>query len=83
MTTSHILGFPRIGANREAKKAVEAYWRGAISEAELEAIGRQIRHENWKLQAEAGLDFVTVGDFSWYDHVLDTSALLGVIPEPF
>lgn len=83
MTRSHILGFPRIGANRETKKAVEAYWRGAISQVELEAIGRQIRHDNWKIQAEAGLDFVTVGDFSWYDHVLDTSALLGVIPERF
>lgn len=80
---AHILGYPRIGIDREMKKAVETYWRGEITQNELEAVGKQIRHDNWKAQAEAGLDYVTVGDFSWYDHVLDTSAMLGVIPERF
>ncbi len=83
MTRSHVLGLPRIGAHRELKKAVESYWQGKISLAELQKVGREIEENNWKLQAEAGLDFITVGDFSWYDHVLDTSALLGVIPARF
>jgi len=83
MSQSHILGLPRIGAHRELKKAVEAYWQGKISLAELKQIGQQIEESNWKLQADAGLDFVTVGDFTFYDHVLDTSALLGVIPSRF
>lgn len=83
MMQSHILGFPRIGANREFKKGVEAYWRGDINQLELQAIGNTIKENNWKIQQDAGLDFVTVGDFSWYDHVLDMSALLGVVPERF
>ena len=83
MTKSHILGFPRIGAKRELKTGVEAYWRGEINQQELEKIGQQIKEENWKTQHDAGLDFVTVGDFSWYDHVLDMSTLLGVVPERF
>ncbi len=83
MTQSHILGFPRIGAKRELKKAVEAYWRGEINQQELDKVGQQIKEHNWKVQHDAGLDFVTVGDFSWYDHVLDTSTLLGVVPERF
>lgn len=80
---SHVLGLPRIGANREMKKGVERYWRKEISLDELQQIGQQIENINWHMQVEAGLDFITVGDFSWYDHVLDHSALLGVIPERF
>ena len=80
---SHILGFPRIGAKRELKRGVEAYWRGEISQHELHQIGQKVKETNWQIQHDAGLDFVTVGDFSWYDQVLDTSTLLGVIPERF
>ncbi len=83
MTQAHILGFPRIGANREMKKAVEAYWRSEISQTDLQQVGQQIQQTNWKIEADAGLDFVTVGDFSWYDHVLDTSTMLGVVPARF
>ena len=83
LNQSHVLGLPRIGANREMKKSVESYWREEISITELQQIGQQIEDKNWQMQVEAGLDFVTVGDFSWYDHVLDHSALLGVIPERF
>lgn len=83
LNQSHVLGLPRIGANREMKKAVENYWRKQISVTELQQIGQQIEDKNWQMQVNAGLDFVTVGDFSWYDHVLDHSALLGVIPERF
>lgn len=83
MSKSHVLGLPRIGANREIKKAMEAYWQGKLSLTELQHIGQQTEEINWKMQATAGLDFITVGDFSWYDHVLDTSALMGVIPDRF
>jgi 5-methyltetrahydropteroyltriglutamate--homocysteine methyltransferase len=83
MAKSHILGYPRIGNDREMKKAVEAYWRGEISQDQLQAVGKAIRFANWKTQAEAGLDFVSVGDFSWYDHILDMSLLFGIIPERF
>ena len=80
---THILGFPRIGKNREFKKALEAYWNSEISEQELQNIGKDIRKFNWEIQKDSGLDYITVGDFSWYDHILDTSALLGVIPSRF
>lgn len=80
---SHILGFPRIGAKRELKRGVEAYWRGEINQQELNLIGQKVKETNWQIQHDAGLNFVTVGDFSWYDQVLDASALLGVIPERF
>lgn len=83
LSPSHVLGLPRIGAHREMKNAVEAYWRKEMSLDELQRIGQQIEDKNWSMQADAGLDFITVGDFSWYDHVLDHSALLGVIPERF
>ncbi|MFO1389959.1 MAG: 5-methyltetrahydropteroyltriglutamate--homocysteine S-methyltransferase [Cellvibrio sp.] len=78
--TTHSLGFPRIGADRELKKAQEAYWRGDISQAELEAIGRELRLKHWKLQADAGIDLIPTGDFAWYDQVLTLSATLGNIP---
>ncbi len=80
---THILGFPRIGSNRELKKAVESYWKSEITQSQLEEIGKKIREDNWKIQNDSNLHFVTTGDFSWYDHILDTSALLGVIPKRF
>ncbi|MGM0562990.1 MAG: 5-methyltetrahydropteroyltriglutamate--homocysteine S-methyltransferase [Pseudomonadota bacterium] len=81
--TAHIPGFPRIGAKRETKKAVEAFWRGEIDRETLQRRGAAVRASAWRRQAEAGLDFVTVGDFSWYDGVLDTSARLGVVSPRF
>lgn len=80
---AHVLGFPRIGADRELKKAVEAYWAGKSGLAELEAKGAGLRARHWAQQAEAGLDYVTVGDFAFYDQVLSTSALLGAVPARF
>lgn len=80
MAKSHILGFPRIGENRELKKAVESYWKHDISKTELEAVGKELRVKHWQQQIDAGLDFITVGDFAWYDQVLTLSATLGVIP---
>ncbi len=78
--TTHSLGFPRIGVDRELKKAQEAYWRGDISQADLEAVGRELRLKHWQLQADAGLDLIPTGDFAWYDQVLTLSATLGNIP---
>jgi 5-methyltetrahydropteroyltriglutamate--homocysteine methyltransferase len=80
---AHILGFPRIGARRELKFAMEAFWRGDVQEAELRETGRILRSRHWAVQANAGMDWVTVGDFAWYDHVLNTLALLGAIPTRF
>lgn len=83
MHIAHNLGFPRIGAKREMKRTVESYWKGDLDVAGLQAIGKELRARHWKLQADAGLDLIPVGDFSWYDHVLDMSALLGVVPPRF
>jgi 5-methyltetrahydropteroyltriglutamate--homocysteine methyltransferase len=78
---THNLGFPRIGADRELKKAQEAYWQGDITQADLEKVGRELRKAHWSLQADAGLDLIPTGDFAWYDQVLTMSATLGNIPE--
>src|SRR5690606_25648452 len=79
MTTIHNLGFPRIGAQRELKFALEAYWKGESSRDALKAQGARLRQQNWAQQA--GIDFVPVGDFAFYDHVLDMSFTLGNLPE--
>jgi 5-methyltetrahydropteroyltriglutamate--homocysteine methyltransferase len=79
MTKIHNLGFPRIGAKRELKFALESYWKGQSSPDELKALGKQLRQRHW--QAQSGLDWVPVGDFSFYDQVLDMSFTLGNLPE--
>jgi 5-methyltetrahydropteroyltriglutamate--homocysteine methyltransferase len=80
MVLSTNLGFPRIGADRELKKAVEAYWKGQFGFADLQKTAAELRIRHWKLQKVAGLSHIPSNDFSFYDHVLDTSALLGCIP---
>ncbi|MEX0739128.1 MAG: 5-methyltetrahydropteroyltriglutamate--homocysteine S-methyltransferase [Pseudohongiella sp.] len=77
---THSLGFPRIGGDRELKKALEAYWRGDLKQSGLEDIGRQLRRQHWQLQADANLDLIPCGDFAWYDQVLTLSATVGNIP---
>ena len=79
MTTIHNLGFPRIGARRELKFALESYWRGQSSRDELVSLGATLRQRHWENQA--GLDLVPVGDFAFYDQVLDMSFTLGNLPE--
>ncbi len=79
MVTTHNLGFPRIGKNRELKFALEKYWKGEISEQTLLDTADSLRLQHWQDQAQ--LDWIPAGDFSLYDHVLDTSFLLGNIPE--
>lgn len=83
MALAHNLGFPRIGADRELKKALEAYWKGDIDQAALKDVGRQLRATHWQLQKDAGIDLLPVGDFAWYDQVLTYSLTFGVIPPRF
>ncbi|MGP8307656.1 5-methyltetrahydropteroyltriglutamate--homocysteine S-methyltransferase [Vibrio sp. YIC-376] len=80
-TTTHILGYPRIGEKRELKFALEKYWHGEIDQAQLKQVGADLRAKNWQVQSDAGLSFVTAGDFAWYDHVLTTTLLLGHVPK--
>ncbi len=79
MALIHNLGFPRIGAKRELKFALESYWKGQLSRDELKAVGAQLRKIHWEHQS--GLNLVPVGDFSFYDQVLDISFTLGNLPE--
>lgn len=79
MVKTHNLGFPRIGAKRELKFALESYWKGQSSRDELKTLGAQLRQRHWARQA--GLDLAPVGDFAYYDQVLDMSFTLGNLPE--
>jgi len=83
MALAHSLGFPRIGRDRELKKAQEAFWKGELHEAGLRDVGRELRKVHWDLQKNAGIDLLPVGDFAWYDQVLSHSLMFGVIPERF
>ncbi|MET0755587.1 MAG: 5-methyltetrahydropteroyltriglutamate--homocysteine S-methyltransferase [Pseudoxanthomonas sp.] len=77
------LGFPRIGARRELKRALEAHWRGETSAAQLQDTARDLRQRHWRLQKDAGADVVPSNDFSLYDHVLDTAFLFDAIPDRY
>jgi len=77
------LGYPRIGSNRELKKASELYWAGKITVDELLNVGKTIRQENWELQKKTGIDLIPSNDFSYYDQVLDLTLTLGAIPERY
>ena len=75
-----VVGYPRIGALRELKFALEKYFRYEISAEELEATAKALRKVHWLTQREAGIDYITSNDFSYYDIVLDTAFLLNIIP---
>ncbi len=77
------LGFPRMGVHRELKKSLESYWAGRASAVELEETAAGLRERHWRLQAGFGIDHVPSGDFSLYDHVLDTAVTVGVVPERY
>lgn len=83
MTVIHNLGFPRIGQQRELKKAVEAYWAGELSQDALLQTGKHLRERHWAVQKAAGLDLIPVGDFAWYDQILEWTCLLGAVPARF
>ncbi|GHI45016.1 5-methyltetrahydropteroyltriglutamate--homocysteine methyltransferase [Streptomyces albidoflavus] len=73
-------GYPRQGQHRELKKAVEGYWKGRVGADALKETAAELRRANWAQLAEAGIDEVPTGDFSYYDHVLDTSVMVGAVP---
>lgn len=83
MNIIHNLGFPRMGELRELKRSLEAYWAGQLSQQELLDTGKALRARHWDLQSKAGLDTVPVGDFAWYDQILEWSTLLGAVPARF
>jgi 5-methyltetrahydropteroyltriglutamate--homocysteine methyltransferase len=80
MSLSTILGFPRIGKNRELKSALEAYWKGKQTLPELEKVAADLRSSHWQQEKSAGLDLLPSNDFSYYDQMLDMAAMLGVVP---
>ncbi|WP_129289451.1 5-methyltetrahydropteroyltriglutamate--homocysteine S-methyltransferase [Streptomyces sp. N1] len=77
---STVYGYPRQGQHRELKKAVEGYWKGRVGADALKETAAELRRSNWAQLAEAGIDEVPTGDFSYYDHVLDTSVMVGAVP---
>src|ERR1700740_3509007 len=78
--TATVTGSPRIGPNRELKRATEGYWAGRTGRSELESVGRTVRHDMWSGLGAAGLDSVPVNTFSYYDQMLDTATMLGALP---
>ena len=83
MTVIHTPGFPRIGKHRELKFALEKFWHGEIDADALEQTARDLRAQHWQIERDAGLDYVTVGDFAFYDQMLNHIQLLGCEPERF
>jgi 5-methyltetrahydropteroyltriglutamate--homocysteine methyltransferase len=79
-TRSTVYGYPRQGQNRELKKAIEGYWKGRVSADGLRSTAAGLRQAAWRQLAADGIDEVPTGDFSYYDHVLDTSVMVGAIP---
>ncbi|KAJ1836762.1 methionine-synthesizing 5- methyltetrahydropteroyltriglutamate--homocysteine methyltransferase [Coemansia sp. RSA 2711] len=80
---STVLGFPRMGSDRQLKKLVESFWAGKVSEQELVEGSKKLRADHWALQKQHGLTEVPVSDFSYYDHVLDAAYAAGIIPERY
>ncbi len=83
MVQTVVLGFPRIGADRELKRALERHWSGGSSVEELEQVARSVRHGHLDMALQAGIDVIPSNDFSLYDHVLDTALMVGAVPERF
>lgn len=77
---THTLGYPRIGGNRELKKKLEAYWKGSAGADDLALTARKLRSRHWKDQADAGIELIPVGDFSYYDQMLDNAVRFGAVP---
>jgi 5-methyltetrahydropteroyltriglutamate--homocysteine methyltransferase len=80
---THVLGYPRIGARRELKAAVESHWEGTLAADELHCVAAGLRARHWAQQKAAGLDLVTVGDFAFYDHLHNATALFSAAPQRF
>ena len=83
MARANNLGYPRIGKHRELKRATEGYWSGKVSVDELAGTATTIRQANWEYQRDAGIELIPSNDFSLYDQMLDTIALVGAVPERY
>ncbi len=83
MAIASNLGFPRIGARRELKRAVERFWQGQLEPEALLAAAKDLRRRHWQLQRDAGIEHIPSGDFSLYDHVLDTAVMVDAVPKRF
>lgn len=77
---SHIVGYPRIGPKRELKFALESFWDGRTSAEELQAVAAGVRSSSWKQLANAGIKYIPSNTFSYYDQMLDTTAMVGAVP---
>ena len=80
---TYVIGFPRIGEQRELKKALESYWGGKITADELQNTAADLRKRHWIYQKNAGIDMISINDFSFYDNMLDMSVILNAIPEKY
>ena len=83
MAIASNLGFPRIGLRRELKRAVEGFWQGEVAPEELEATAQELRRRHWRVATRPGHSACPAADFSLYDHVLDTAAMVGAVPKRF
>ncbi len=79
---SHVVGYPCMGPKRELKFALESFWEGKSSDADLEALAKNLRASIWTQMADAGITLIPSNTFSYYDQVLDTTALVGAVPPP-
>ena len=83
MSKNYVVGFPRIGEKRELKKVLEQYWAKQIDFKEVEYLASQLKKRHWNYQKDAKITYISSNDFSYYDNMLDTSILLGAIPQRF
>ncbi len=80
---TYVIGFPRIGEQRELKRALESYWSGKSSQDELKKTASELRKRHWVYQKNAGIDMISINDFSFYDNMLDTTVMLNAIPQKY
>ena len=83
MSKNYVIGFPRIGEQRELKKVLEQFWAKKCAFSKVENVAARLKEKHWKYQKEAGIDFISSNDFSLYDNMLDTAVMLGAIPQRF
>lgn len=83
MLKSAILGYPRFGLRRELKRTLESFWKGQSTETDLRQVGAELRHYNWQLMSDAGINIIPSNDFSYYDQMLDATAMVGAVPSRY
>ena len=83
MSKNYLIGFPRIGEQRELKKVLESYWAQKSAFSEVEKVAKELKQRHWNYQKDAGIQSISVNDFSYYDQMLDMTVTLGAIPERF